>query len=122
MSDNKILQTPPPADKMPELTGIPVACPVCDMAALLGLGSSVCESLPTPEDKKKCRSTIDGLEGGKNKPVDTLKTIIVEHGLEAVDGAVDRVNIMLQQATALAAEELKAKGLLNPDGTRKDGK
>jgi len=66
--------------------------------------------------------TIDGLESGKNKPVDALKTIIIDYGLGAVDGAIDRVNIMLQQATTLAAEELKAKGLLNSDGTRKDGK
>jgi len=114
-------QTPSPTT-MPEILKPPKPCPVCDMAALLGLSSSVCEALPSPIEKKKCRTVVTKLETGKSTPVDVLKELIIEHGETPVNESVDRLNIMMNQATKLAEQELRSTGKLDKDGNRLDGK
>ena len=89
---------------MPEVPSPPKMCPVCDMAAILGLGTSICESIPTKDGKESCRRTVKEMETGKRKPVETLIYIIKEHGETPVNDSVDRLNIMIKQATEIAAQ------------------
>ena len=106
---------------MPDVVTPPKPCPICDVAALLGLSSSVCEALPAGE-KTKCRSVVTKLETGKAKPVDVLKELIIEHGESQINDSVDRLNIMINQATKLAEQDLRAAGKLDKNGDRLDGK
>lgn len=101
---------PPGLEKMPE------PCPVCDAMTVLGLGSSICETLPSGE-KAKCHQLLKPLEDKKATAIETLAAILFEIGNENVNQALDRMNVVIWQATEKAKERLITAGRLNKDGT-----
>lgn len=104
--------------QIPEIEKIPDSCPICDSMISLGLVSATCESLPQ-SDRNKCRQLIKPLEDKKQSAVDTLAAILVEIGDEQLNSSLDRINVVLWQATEKAKQILIAQGKLNPDGTNK---
>ena len=105
--------------KPPELDKSPRQCEPCDMMVSLGLLTAACEDTDDPVKKSTCRTLLKPLEDGKEKAVDALAKVIVELGPEAVNDTVDRMNLLIYQATAKAKDELIKQGKLNPDGTPK---
>ncbi len=105
--------------KPPELEKMPDPCPICDMMLTLGLGNSLCQSLPSTE-RNKCQQLMKPLEDKKASAVDTLAAILVELGDDAMNTNLDRMNAVIWQATEKAKGILISKGRLNADGTPKE--
>jgi hypothetical protein len=114
------LQAPDPMQKPPELTATPTKCNACDMMVTLGLLTSSCEGIEDPTKRTACKGILKPLEEGKGKAVDVLADVIVELGEDHLDQTVERFNLLLYEATAIAKDKLIAKGVLNKDGTPKN--
>lgn len=95
-------------------------CPICDAMVSLGLISSACEQLPQGE-RTKCHQLMRPLEERKAAPADVLADIIVLTGDTNLNAVLDRMNLIIFEATTKAKEKLIAKGILNNDGTPKGG-
>lgn len=108
------------ANDIPQLDKTPTACPACDAMVTLGLLTSVCETSNDPAQKGKCLEIIKPLEQGKISPAAALKDVIVALGEGGINDVLDRMNLLLYQATDEAKRELISQGKLNSDGTRKD--
>lgn len=104
--------------QIPDIERIPDSCPICDSMISLGLISATCESLPQAE-RNKCRQLIQPLEDKKQSAVDTLAAILVEIGDDKMNDSLDRMNMIIWQATEKAKQQLISKGKLNIDGTPK---
>ena len=107
------------AEKPPELDKTPEPCQACDAMVTLGLMTSMCESTNDPSKKSKCQEILKPLEQGKVAPVKALKDAIIVLGEGDLNGTLDRMNLLLYQATQEAKNELIAAGKLNSDGTPK---
>lgn len=85
----------------------------------LGLVSATCQSLPNDE-KRKCEELIKPLEQRKQSAVDTLANILFEIGDDNLNESLDRMNVIIWEATEKAKEKLIAAGKLNKDGSAKE--
>lgn len=110
---------PAPMQKPPELTKTPEKCAACDMMVTLGLLTSSCEGIKDPAVRTECKTLLKPLEDGKDTAVESLANVIVALGEEHLDIVVERMNLLLYDATARAKEKLIADGVLNKDGTPK---
>lgn len=106
-------------DKIPQLDGNPVPCPVCDATLTLGLLTSTCESLD-PEHRGKCFDIIKPLETGSKKAAEVLRDVLVELGENDFNKTVDRMNVIVMSATASAKDELIRRGVLDKNGMPKE--
>lgn len=104
----------------PELSKTPQSCPACDMMVTLGLLTSSCESIKDPTKKNMCKTLLNPLESGSTTAVDALANVIVELGEEHLDDVVERMNLLMYEATAKAKDKLIESGILNKDGTKKE--
>jgi len=107
--------------EIPEMDHTPKKCLPCDMMVSLGLISATCQSLPQNE-QSKCYQLMRPLEEKRGDPADVLADIIVLTGDTNLNDTLDRMNLIIFQATTKAKEKLIAKGVLNADGTPKEMK
>jgi len=107
--------------QIPDIEKMPESCPVCDMMITLGLGNSICQSLPTNE-RNKCHQLMKPLEDKKSSAVDTLASILVELGDEQMNSSLDRVNSIIWQATEKAKSILISQGKLTKEGLPIEGR
>lgn len=76
-----------------------------EIAATLGALTAVCNIAPE-EKRDSCFSAIVPLEKREASAKDTIKRVLVEQGVEALDKSMKAMEDMIQEAK----EELKAEG------------
>lgn len=101
--------------QIPEIEKMPTTCPICDSMISLGLVSATCQSLPENE-RNKCHALIKPLEERKQSAVDTIANILIELGDERINEGLDRMNVIIWQATDKAKQELIKRGKMTSDG------
>lgn len=99
----------------PEMEATPRKCLPCDMMVTLGLISSTCKELPQNE-QDKCYQLMKPLEEKKAAPADVLAEVIILTGDKNINETLDRMNLILYEATAKAKEKLIAQGKLDSSG------
>ncbi len=104
------------SDQPPQIDKVPAPCPVCDTAVALGLLTAACETV-SGEKKSKCYNLLKPLEAGTEKPAKTLENVLVELSEDdPVNEVIDRMNLLMMEATARAKEKLIAAGKIDKDG------
>ncbi len=96
-------------------------CPICDTMVSLGLIASACEQLPQGE-RSKCHALMRPLEERRATPADVLADIIVLTGDTNLNAVLDRMNLVIFEATTKAKEKLIAMGRLTKEGFPIEGK
>lgn len=91
-------------------------CKICDLMITLGLISSVCAQDLPQNERSKCYQLMKPLEERKAAPADVLAEVIILTGDKDINETLDRMNLILYEATAKAKEKLIAQGKLTPQG------
>lgn len=105
------------AEPIPQVDGNPKPCKACDAMVTLGLLTGVCQGLDNPAGRAVCTGLIEPLEKGHIDARDAMVKVLVELGPDGLNSTLDRMNLLIMDATARAKEELIKAGKLNPDGS-----